>query len=573
MYCRAMEVQLAKVTKAYPSLQKEASMATALWRSSPFARGAAAIERDLKVKGGAAAVARLEELDKKVNDEVSPLAQIKSEAEAREFFDLVVKRASGAIEEPMVRGNLLWNCPPYRERPEQELDDGFSVEIKHPGSEGMEYKFRVPMSWKATRSSGADTLSFKNAWGHGTVWLSVTVTALRTADGQPTNGQAEYDATTRESMQSELTKAGVSLKSFQKTKVNNLPAISLTREQSIEESGERANAGSRVMMVMTSRHMVNFQISAFGPEQSGGALARLEKFAALFERVVSSLTLPATAPAAAAPAKQMSVAEAKAGAEKGDAASQLVLGTAYLSGDGVARDEKEGLKWVLASAEQGYARAQTALGLMYESGSGVARDDIAALFWLRKAGEQRIPEAQYSVGNFYAAGRGGPADQAEAVKWWRAAAEGNYREAQFNLAVALRDGSGVNQDDAEAAKWFEKAAVQGLAEAQSALGILYTAGRGVPQNGRKAVEWLLKAAEQGLPEAQGGLGVLYSGGKGVPRDLVVAHAWYSLAIANGATDALTQCTLIERALSAKEKAASAALLKELTARVKVRKQG
>ena len=58
-------------------------------------------------------------------------------------------------------------------------------------------------------------------------------------------------------------------------------------------------------------------------------------------------------------------------AEEGDAEAQCVLGSCYLSGTGVGKDEKEAVKWYTKSAEQGNARAQRNLGLCYYQGTGV----------------------------------------------------------------------------------------------------------------------------------------------------------------------------------------------------------
>jgi len=51
------------------------------------------------------------------------------------------------------------------------------------------------------------------------------------------------------------------------------------------------------------------------------------------------------------------------------------------------------------------------------------------------------------------------------------------------------------------------------------------------------VQWYRKSAEQGNPVGQFDLGAAYSGGRGVPQDPVQAYMWYSLAAAQGYTEA------------------------------------
>ena len=82
----------------------------------------------------------------------------------------------------------------------------------------------------------------------------------------------------------------------------------------------------------------------------------------------------------AAPAGDLRMA-----AEQGDAATQCRLGLAYASGEGVARDAKEAVKWWRLAAEQDDAQAQSLLGWAYSNGEGVVQDAKEAVKWSRKA--------------------------------------------------------------------------------------------------------------------------------------------------------------------------------------------
>jgi type IV pilus biogenesis protein CpaD/CtpE len=83
--------------------------------------------------------------------------------------------------------------------------------------------------------------------------------------------------------------------------------------------------------------------------------------------------------------------EIKIKAEKGDAKAQHNLGNCYRTGEGVAKDAVEAVKWYRKAAEQGFARAQYSLGPCYYTGEGVAKDIAEAVEWVRKAAQTRDP--------------------------------------------------------------------------------------------------------------------------------------------------------------------------------------
>jgi hypothetical protein len=68
-------------------------------------------------------------------------------------------------------------------------------------------------------------------------------------------------------------------------------------------------------------------------------------------------------------------------AEQGDADAQFNLGLMYETGDGVARDYAEAIKWYRLAARQGISKAQNNLGVMYELGSGVLQNNVTAHMW------------------------------------------------------------------------------------------------------------------------------------------------------------------------------------------------
>ncbi len=105
-------------------------------------------------------------------------------------------------------------------------------------------------------------------------------------------------------------------------------------------------------------------------------------------------------------------------AEHGDAASQASLGTLYVNGQGVAKDDAEAVKWLRLAAEQGNAIAQNNLGFMYGNGRGVPRDDAQAVEWYRRSADQGNAFGQAVLGRMYTEGRGVPKDPVLAYMWY-----------------------------------------------------------------------------------------------------------------------------------------------------------
>ena len=133
-------------------------------------------------------------------------------------------------------------------------------------------------------------------------------------------------------------------------------------------------------------------------------------------------------------------------------------------------------------------------GMCYASGQGVAKDEGEAVKWFRKAADQNFAAAQYALGLCYANGQGVAKDEVQAVKWFRKAADQNLVQAQNNLGACYANGQGVVKDEAEAVNWYRKAAEQGNVDAQNDLAwILATSENSAIRNGPKAVDLALQA--------------------------------------------------------------------------------
>lgn len=120
------------------------------------------------------------------------------------------------------------------------------------------------------------------------------------------------------------------------------------------------------------------------------------------------------------------------------------------------------------AADQGYAKAQYNLGIAYLQGQGVAKDDQEGISWFRKAADQNFAPAQYNVGIAYAQGLGVQKDLRQAVEWYQKAAKQGFAPAQYNLGTSLYQGQGIAQDPVMAYIWLSLAAAQGNQDAQVA---------------------------------------------------------------------------------------------------------
>jgi TPR repeat protein len=236
-------------------------------------------------------------------------------------------------------------------------------------------------------------------------------------------------------------------------------------------------------------------------------------------------------------------------ADQGFVAAQSALALCYFHGAGVRKDFTEAVNWARKAADHGDAGAQDLLGFAYYYGEGVGKDPAERVNWFRKAADQNHHFGEINLGICYESGIGVGKNYTEAVNWYRKAAEQNYARAQVNLARCYHDGIGVRKDYVEAVKWLRKAAEQNYAKAEGLLGQWYEDGKGVSKNYEEAVNWYRKAADQKDPVAQWRLAGYYYNGKGVPKNYIECYKWLLLSAAQGDERARKATPIVERALS------------------------
>ena len=145
-------------------------------------------------------------------------------------------------------------------------------------------------------------------------------------------------------------------------------------------------------------------------------------------------------------------------AEQGNLDTQYTLGMMYAHGEGVAKNEKEAVKWLRKVAEQGHAQAQNRLGMMYATGQGVTKNDKTAAKWYRKAAEQGYATAQYNLGVKYGSGEGVVRNYQNSYMW-ALLAKANGNESADEFVEVLEGTLSSTQKIAaqqEATKWQAK---------------------------------------------------------------------------------------------------------------------
>jgi TonB family protein len=79
-------------------------------------------------------------------------------------------------------------------------------------------------------------------------------------------------------------------------------------------------------------------------------------------------------------------------AEQGDVEAQLRLANEYLTGQNIAQNSSEAIKWYTKAAEQGDPAAQSELCILYTGGIvGIRKDYIQAYMWLEIAADSFLP--------------------------------------------------------------------------------------------------------------------------------------------------------------------------------------
>lgn len=109
----------------------------------------------------------------------------------------------------------------------------------------------------------------------------------------------------------------------------------------------------------------------------------------------------------------------KKAAKEGIPFPQYMLGTLYLTGEGVPKDVDLGIEYLKKAAKQKELAAQEALAGLYMFGSSdITKDPVEARKWYEMAAKQGSAKAYYSLGLIYNGGLGVEKNKSKAKSWF-----------------------------------------------------------------------------------------------------------------------------------------------------------
>jgi TPR repeat protein len=163
-----------------------------------------------------------------------------------------------------------------------------------------------------------------------------------------------------------------------------------------------------------------------------------------------------------------------------------------LFGVGVAKQENEAWKQIVAAAEQGHPAAH---GLCLVHGKGTPAEPSRGVSLLRESAARGHAAAQTALAICHRSGISVEKSAEEATRLLNLAVEQGHAVALFLMGMAHLTGEGVSKTANEAARFFELAAERGVTAAQSALGSLYRDGEGVERDTGKSLRYMKLASE------------------------------------------------------------------------------
>ncbi|MFM8465072.1 MAG: tetratricopeptide repeat protein [Burkholderiaceae bacterium] len=246
-----------------------------------------------------------------------------------------------------------------------------------------------------------------------------------------------------------------------------------------------------------------------------------------------------------------------------DADALVTVGEAFAKGHGLDVDPEMASEWYRRALAFHHPRAQMLLGLAYLSGDGVKQHPEEGLRLLNMAAAQGYADAEYELAEVLFPKA---ATQTQAIALFEAAAHHNHVRAQFRLGQLCKAGevgrlstrtTTTHRDTARhltmAFNWFSKAADQGDVESLFEQGQMHAQGLGTTQDFERAAECYQQAAEKGHAKAAFNLGFLFAHGQGVEQDDVRAYQWYRISELSGYKLAKSSAALCLKRLNAKEK--------------------
>jgi len=160
-------------------------------------------------------------------------------------------------------------------------------------------------------------------------------------------------------------------------------------------------------------------------------------------------------------------------AAQGNAEAAYHLGLIYANGDGVALDYVRAVACLRQAIAAGHGGAMRVLAMLHAAGYGVAQDNSETRRLLVAGAEAGDLEAQFAAGAMFHFGHhGAEPDTRAMLRWYQAAAEQGHPKAQFALGKLMAAGERVQQNDEAAFQWLTLAILHGSEPAKKELAML-----------------------------------------------------------------------------------------------------
>lgn len=174
-----------------------------------------------------------------------------------------------------------------------------------------------------------------------------------------------------------------------------------------------------------------------------------------------------------------------------------VLGTLYLNGWGVEKNEELALENYKMAAAYGDEGAMNQIGFIFMGSDTFEANPEQSFFWFNEAASKGDEVGLYNLGYCYKNGFGVETDAEKAAECFKKSAELGYIDAMYELAHYYQE---ILFDLNKSKTWYLKAAELGHAESQNELSVLY-ANDDTEPNFEEALKWCKKAMEQEYPWA------------------------------------------------------------------------
>ncbi len=133
-------------------------------------------------------------------------------------------------------------------------------------------------------------------------------------------------------------------------------------------------------------------------------------------------------------------------AKENNPEAQYCLAKKYLEGDGVRKNVKKAISWLVLASDNGHKQAMMRLGELYWCGSKkIHLDENKALELFKQSAKLGLTKAQYLLGAIFATDKA-RYDPEEAAVWYKMAADSGDTQALYNLGVMYQLGEGVKKD-------------------------------------------------------------------------------------------------------------------------------